>query len=45
MTVRGWDVRHIMPDGKIAMHALADFASVRDGRIIYDGGQQALKLK
>ncbi|HXZ89062.1 MAG TPA: DUF488 domain-containing protein [Candidatus Binataceae bacterium] len=45
LTVRGWDVRHIMPDGKIAMHALTDFASVRDGRIIYDGGQQALKLK
>lgn len=45
LTVRGWDVRHIMPDGKIAAHAIADFASVRDGRIVYDGGQQALKLK
>lgn len=45
MTVRGWAVRHIMPDGKLVAHALADFASVTDGRIIYDGGQQTLKLR
>jgi uncharacterized protein (DUF488 family) len=45
MTVRGWEVRHIMPDGKIATHALPEFASVHEGRLIYDGGQQTLKLK
>jgi uncharacterized protein (DUF488 family) len=45
LTVRGWDVRHIMPDGKLVPHALADFATIRDGRIVYDGGQNALDLK
>ena len=42
MTVRGWEVRHIMPDGKLAAHRLPDFASVVSGRIIYDGGQSPL---
>jgi uncharacterized protein (DUF488 family) len=42
MTVRGWDVEHIMPDGKLTAHRLADFASVVDGRIVYDGGQPPL---
>jgi uncharacterized protein (DUF488 family) len=37
MTVRGWQVRHIMPDGKLAAHALPDFARVDEARIIYDG--------
>ena len=45
LTVRGWDVRHIMPDGKLATHALAEFATVLENRIVYDGGQQSLKLK
>jgi uncharacterized protein (DUF488 family) len=45
LTVGGWDVRHIMPDGKIATHVLAEFATVFDNRIVYDGGQQSLKLK
>jgi uncharacterized protein (DUF488 family) len=44
LTVRGWEVRHILPDGKLTVHSLADFASVNDGRIVYDGGQQSLKL-
>lgn len=44
LTVRGWEVRHILPDGKLTLHTLADFASVNDGRIVYDGGQQSLKL-
>jgi len=42
MTVRGWDVEHIMPDGKLTVHRLPDFASVVDGRIVYDGGQPPL---
>jgi uncharacterized protein (DUF488 family) len=37
MTVRGWHVRHIMPDGKLASHSLPDFARVYEARIIYDG--------
>lgn len=45
LTVRGWDVRHIMPDGKLAAHSPPDFATIDDGRIIYDGGQRELKLK
>jgi uncharacterized protein (DUF488 family) len=44
MVVRGWIVQHIMPDGKLVAHELADFASVRDGQITYDGGQTALNL-
>jgi uncharacterized protein (DUF488 family) len=45
MTVRGWDVRHIMPDGKIVAHSIAAFATVTADRIVYDGGQASLKLK
>jgi uncharacterized protein (DUF488 family) len=44
MTLHDAEVLHIMPDGKLTVHALAEFASVRDGRIVYDGGQQNLKL-
>jgi hypothetical protein len=39
------DVVHIMPNGNLVTHALSDFATIDDGRIIYDGGQQSLKLK
>ena len=42
MTVRGWNVEHIMPDGKLTAHRLPEFASVVDGRIVYDGGQPPL---
>jgi hypothetical protein len=42
MTVRGWDVEHIMPAGLLTAHRLPDFASVVDGRIVYDGGQPPL---
>jgi uncharacterized protein (DUF488 family) len=45
LTVRGWEVIHVMPDGKLTTHALAEFAIVNGDRIVYDGGQQALKLK
>ncbi|HWJ41306.1 MAG TPA: DUF488 domain-containing protein [Candidatus Limnocylindrales bacterium] len=37
LVVRGWTVEHIMPTGKLSPHALAPFARVVDGRIIYDG--------
>jgi uncharacterized protein (DUF488 family) len=43
--VRGWEVRHIMPDGKLVAHALPEFASTRRGRIMYDGGQHPLALE
>lgn len=42
MTVRGWEVLHIMPDGKLVAHRLPEFASVVKGRIVYDGGQGRL---
>jgi uncharacterized protein (DUF488 family) len=45
MTVRRWDVRHIMPDGKITAHSIAAFATVHGRCIVYDGGQATLKLK
>lgn len=45
LLVRGWQVEHIMPDGKLTLHRVAEFASVTDGRLIYDGGQATLKLK
>jgi len=45
LTARGWEVRHIMPDGKFVPHVLAGFATVCIGRVIYDGGQHALNLK
>jgi uncharacterized protein (DUF488 family) len=35
MTVRGWEVVHIMPDGKPVAHRLTPFAVERDGVIEY----------
>ena len=37
LTVRGWEVEHIMPDGKLKPHVLAPFARVIDEHIVYDG--------
>ena len=42
MVLREWSVEHIMPDGNLVAHRLPEFASVVDGRIIYDGGQRPL---
>ena len=42
MVLRGWDVEHIMPAGLLTPHRLPKFASVIDGRIVYDGGQHPL---
>ncbi len=45
LLLRGWEIRHVMPNGQLAVHALPDFATVADGRMVYDGGQQSLNLK
>jgi len=37
LLIRGWDVEHIMPDGKLKPHALAPFARIDGERIVYDG--------
>ena len=31
LVVRGWDVRHLLPGGRVAPHALTDFAVVGEG--------------
>ncbi len=41
LLVRGWDVEHIMPAGKLSKHQLAPFARVTNGRIVYDGSPAA----
>jgi uncharacterized protein (DUF488 family) len=45
LAMHGWEVMHVMPDGKLATHALPEFATITDHRIVYDGGRQELKLK
>jgi uncharacterized protein (DUF488 family) len=35
MTMRGWEVLHIMPDGKLAPHRLTPFAIERGGVVEY----------
>ncbi len=45
LTMFGWEVIHIMPDARLATHSLPEFATIADSRIVYDGGQQMLKLK
>jgi uncharacterized protein (DUF488 family) len=42
LLVDGWDVAHIMPDGRSQPHRLHPVARVEDGRLVYDAGQQAL---
>jgi len=36
LLVRGWQVQHIMPAGKLALHALTPFARIDSRRIVYD---------
>ena len=38
LTVRGWEVIHLLAPGKRAPHRLWDVARVVDGALIYDGG-------
>ena len=40
LAIQGWDVEHIMPDGKLKPHVLAPFARIVDGRIVYDGASK-----
>jgi uncharacterized protein (DUF488 family) len=37
LVIRDLTVEHIMPTGKLSTHALAPFARVVDGKIVYDG--------
>jgi uncharacterized protein (DUF488 family) len=37
LVLRGWQVDHIMPDGKLRQHEITPFARIADGRIVYDG--------
>jgi uncharacterized protein (DUF488 family) len=36
LLIRGWDVEHIMPDGKLKSHAISPFARVVEKGLIYD---------
>ena len=42
LTVRGWTVSHIGPDGRLTEHALPDFAVVEGARITYPPPQLTL---
>jgi uncharacterized protein (DUF488 family) len=37
MTVRGWQVMHIMPDGQLKPHSIPEFARIIERRLIYSG--------
>ena len=38
LTVRGWEVIHLLGPDKTEPHRLWDVARVTDGRIVYDAG-------
>jgi len=42
LTARGHEVVHIADGRRTEPHRLPSFARVEDGRLVYDGGQQAL---
>ncbi|HEU4975184.1 MAG TPA: DUF488 domain-containing protein [Baekduia sp.] len=44
LTVRGWEVRHVRPDGEIEPHRLPDFAVVDGGVPRYPAAQLGLGL-
>jgi uncharacterized protein (DUF488 family) len=44
LTVDGWDVVHLLPDGRSQPHRLHPDARVANGRILYDAGQPALEV-
>ncbi len=44
LTVRGWEVVHLLSSGKSELHRLWDLARVVDGRLVYDGGALGLPL-
>lgn len=35
LVVRGWEVRHIAPDGRDTVHELTEFAEVREDALVY----------
>jgi uncharacterized protein (DUF488 family) len=37
LVLRGWQVDHVMPDGKLRQHEMTPFARIADGHIVYDG--------
>jgi uncharacterized protein (DUF488 family) len=39
LTLRGWRIEHILPDGKLKPHVLAPFARIVEGKLIYDGAE------
>ena len=43
LTVRGWEVVHLLASGKSEPHSLWDVARVVDGRLVYDGGALPLR--
>lgn len=43
LTVRGWEVAHLVAPGKAEPHRLSDVARVVDGRLVYDGGAIPLR--
>jgi uncharacterized protein (DUF488 family) len=45
LSVRGWDVRHIGPDGRLTAHELPEFAVVEGERITYPPRQGALPVR
>jgi uncharacterized protein (DUF488 family) len=36
LLLAGWQVMHVLPDGKLSAHTLPDFATVADGRLLYN---------
>jgi uncharacterized protein (DUF488 family) len=42
LLVRGWEVLHLMPDGRPVRHELPPFAVVQDGRLAYPAPQLRL---
>jgi uncharacterized protein (DUF488 family) len=44
LVTRGWEVVHVMPDGRRAVHELTEFAVVEDGRIGYPPPQGSLPV-
>lgn len=43
LLARGWGVRHILPDGKLAEHELPEFAVVEGNEVSYPPAQQTLE--
>lgn len=44
LVARGWEVRHIAPDGSTSPHALTEFAVVEDGLPRYPAAQLELGI-